>query len=237
MIQKPTLDTHKLLSTVALSYRGWNALQPQHDDLSALYCAIVSMRSLTVLEFGCGYSTLVIQEALKENRRWFENLKEKPAVRNSNMFKCFSVDTDAAWIFECQKYCEEGIVTFSHSPCSVTKINGQVCHTYDRIPDVVPDFIYLDGPDPSQVLGTMNGLSWRCKERTPMAADIVLIEPTLLPGTMILVDGRTNNARFLENNLKRNWHVEWFEDKDQTVFYLSEQRLGKVNVIGQDICQ
>jgi len=70
-----------------------------------------------------------------------------------------------------------------------------------------------------------------------MAADILLMEPTLIPGTTILIDGRTNNARFLENNLRRDWRFRTFEEQDQTVFYLAEPRLGKVNVVGRDICQ
>ena len=35
-----------------------------------------------------------------------------------------------------------------------------------------------------------------------MAADLLLMESILLPGTFILVDGRTNNARFLETTSK-----------------------------------
>ena len=233
-----TLDTHKLLSTVELSYKRKPALEPQHADLKRLYECIVGTRSLTVLEFGCGYSTLVIQEALNENRRWFENLQEKPVVRNSNMFKGFSVDTDVEWVDECSSKLTGDTIKIFCSKCNAVQINGQTCHVYASVPDVVPDFIYLDGPDPQQVHGwSMNGLSWGCLERTPMAADILLMEPTLIPGTTILIDGRTNNARFLENNLRRDWRFRTFEEQDQTVFYLAEPRLGKVNVVGRDICQ
>jgi len=67
-----------------------------------------------------------------------------------------------------------------------------------------------------------------------MGADLVVMEPTLLPGTIILVDGRTNNARFLQRNFQRNWKMEWNPQEDYTVFELDEPRLGKYNVLGKD---
>ena len=63
-----------------------------------------------------------------------------------------------------------------------------------------------------------------------MSADLLLMESTFLPGTFILVDGRTNNARFLGNNFKRNYEVNWDKDQDVTTFELNEERLGKYNV-------
>ena len=65
-----------------------------------------------------------------------------------------------------------------------------------------PEFIYLDGPHPLDPKENINNVSFQCLERTPISADILLLESTLLPGTRILVDGRTNNVRFLRNNLK-----------------------------------
>jgi hypothetical protein len=67
-----------------------------------------------------------------------------------------------------------------------------------------------------------------------MAADLLLMESILLPGTFILVDGRTNNARFLKNNFQRNFEMSWDKDGDVTSFELQEERLGKYNVLGSD---
>ena len=237
MIQKKTYTTQKHFLLPDLSYNGKDALPPKLDDLNRLYELIVATRSLTVMEFGCGYSTFVIAQALKENRAWFLNLKEKPEVRNKNMFQCFSVDTNPHWIQECASKIKDENVSFSCSMCNAVILDNQVCHLYQDIPNIVPDFIYLDGPDPKQVVGYINGISFDCHERTPMSADILLMEPTLIPGTHILVDGRANNVRFLQNNFKRDWEVNTYEEHDQTVFYLDEPRLGKVNVVGRDICQ
>ena len=59
---------------------------------------------------------------------------------------------------------------------------------------------YLDGPHPLDPIGKINNVSFQCVERTPISADILYLESTLLPGTTILVDGRVNNVRFLKNN-------------------------------------
>lgn len=67
-----------------------------------------------------------------------------------------------------------------------------------------------------------------------MAADLLLMESILLPGTFILVDGRTNNARFLKNNFQRNFEMSWDKDGDVTSFELQEERLGKYNILGSD---
>ena len=107
--------------------------------------------------------------------------------------------------------------------------NGRMCHQYRIIPDVVPDFIYIDGPDPKDVQGNIRGLSWKNPNRTVMAADLLLMEPTLLPGTFVIIDGRTNNARFLTNNLQRVWESAYSAEQDITTMVLAEPPLGPKN--------
>tara|TARA_Y100000310_G_scaffold345042_1_gene461348 strand:+ start:463 stop:702 length:240 start_codon:yes stop_codon:yes gene_type:complete len=77
-------------------------------------------------------------------------------------------------------------------------------------------------------------MSFQCDERTVMSGDLLLMESTFLPGTRILVDGRTNNARFLERNFTRSYNVQWDLEEDITTFDLEEKRLGKYNVLGSD---
>ena len=94
-------------------------------------------------------------------------------------------------------------VHLTHSPVSATTFGGRLCHTYDRLPDVVPDLIYLDGPTRPTSRARSAGSPSPIPERTVMAADILVMEPTLLPGTVIVVDGRESNIRFLTRNLQR----------------------------------
>ena len=62
-----------------------------------------------------------------------------------------------------------------------------------------------------------------------MSADVLSIEYFLLPGTMIIIDGRTANARFLKNNLQRDWSYQHFIDQDYHLFELVEEPLGLLN--------
>ena len=61
----------------------------------------------------------------------------------------------------------------------------------------------------------------------PMSCDILKFEHFLTPGTIIVLDGRTANARFLRDNFKRNWLYKY--EEDQHIFYLNDPILGKYN--------
>jgi hypothetical protein len=209
---------------------------PEPADLARLHKLLRTRMVFTVVEFGVGFSTLAIADALSKNEKeWMSNVR--PEIRNRYMFQLFSVDTSAEWIRQVQARIPEhlaGRVHFWHTEAEIGVHLGQLCHYYKTLPDVVADFYYLDGPHPKDVHGQIRGLSFQCDERTVMAADLLLMESTMLPGTMILVDGRTNNARFLARNFRRRWRIKWNQMEDYTLFELDEERLGKYNVLGAD---
>ncbi|MDH4226864.1 MAG: hypothetical protein OEV59_03795 [Deltaproteobacteria bacterium] len=209
----------------------------QVADLVRLHKLVRSRKCFTVLEFGIGYSTMVMADALRKNEIEWNALPDKPEVRNRFMFKIFSVDASMHWIEQTKGKIPEDLRDRVHVQQSDVVIGthiGQICHYYKNLPDVVPDFIYLDGPTPKDVQGQVNGLSFQCDERTVMSADLLLMEPTFLPGTFIIIDGRTNNARFLERNFTRKYEIIWDKKGDITTFELQEERLGKYNILGSD---
>lgn len=211
---------------------------PEKYDLVRLHRLIRTRKPFTVLEFGVGYSTTIIADALYKNHQEWEKLKKKPVVRNRYAFQLFSVDASKKWIQETEKRIPNHLkkyVTISFSGVSIGQHQGQLCHYYDKLPDIVPDFIYVDAPDTKQVKGTVNGLSFQCDERTVISGDLLLMESTFLPGTFILVDGRTNNARFLARNFTREYQIKWDKKNDVSTFELIEEKLGKYNVIGKDL--
>jgi hypothetical protein len=215
-----------------------NAFRPDAGDLARIHRLIRRRKSLTVLELGVGYSTIVIADALQKNQAEWDGLTEKPRLRNRFAFHCFTVDASQTWLERAKSSFPTELqrsVTLSHSTCRIGTHNGQLCHFYEQLPDIVPDFIYLDGPDPKDVQGSINGLSFQCAERTVMSGDVLLMESTLLPGAFILVDGRTNNCRFLSRNLTRNFAMKWDRQGDVTTFELVEDRLGPVNILASDI--
>jgi len=67
-----------------------------------------------------------------------------------------------------------------------------------------------------------------------MSGDLLLMESTFIPGTFILINGRTNNAGFLERNFSSKYKVKWNKKMDITTFELSEERVGKYNLLGSD---
>ena len=210
---------------------------PVIEDLARLHRLIRKRKAFTVLEFGSGLSTIVMADALSKHKADFLALKEKPVLRNRFMFQIFSVESDKKWIEYSQSNFPNHLlehVNFHYSEIKIDTFNGRICHFYDNLPDIVPDFIYLDGPNPKDVKGSVNGITFQCDERTVMAADILLMESILLPGTFIIIDGRTNNARFLKNNFQRNFEMSWDKDDDVTSFELKEERLGKYNILGSD---
>jgi hypothetical protein len=214
------------------------AFPPEAGDLVRLHKMIRTRKIFTVLEFGVGYSTIVMADALRKNQIEWDALDDQPEIRNRYMFQVFTVDTSEKWLGVTKERLPAELSSRVHLSCSEVEIgtfNGQLCHYYTKIPNVIADFIYLDGPDPKAVQGEINGLNFQCDERTVMSGDLLLMEPTFLPGTFILVDGRTNNVRFLQRNFTREYEVKWDVEGDVTTFELLEDRLGKYNVLGSDI--
>ena len=87
----------------------------------------------------------------------------------------------------------------------MTSYNGNIATEYSKLPLCNPDFIYLDGPDQFSIQGHVNNISTRHKDMMPMVCDILKFEYFLTPGTIIVVDGRAANAKFLKDNFKRKW--------------------------------
>ena len=213
-----------------------SALPPDLNDLVRLHRLARQRPCVTVLEFGIGCSTIALAHAMAENEREHGELLRTRITRNAQLFQVFSVDANQRWIDHTSARIPAHLaarVHLVHSTVSATTFGGRLCHTYDNLPDVLPDFIYLDGPDPADVTGAVNGLSFSAPERTVMAADILMMEPTLLPGTVIVVDGRENNVRFLTRNLQRPLSLS--VEGDASIIELVEPRLGRVDVIGVDV--
>ena len=94
-------------------------------------------RPRVVFEFGSGYSTLVLAEALRRNS------KEKQPVY------LYSFETKPSWA----ERTRHGITDGLESVCEIRDCGVEVCtlegdkaYVHTNVPDVVPDMIYLDGP-------------------------------------------------------------------------------------------
>jgi hypothetical protein len=206
-------------------------IAPELNDLYRLYQFIILNKRTTVLEFGSGWSSLIIALALKKNRERFSNKVKN--LRRGNLFELHILENQKRYLNITKKrnkniLGQSKFVKYFYSKCEMTKYGDKCFATqYIKLPIVNPDFIYLDGPDQFKIHGSINNFSTRHVDLMPMSCDILKFEHYLLPGTIILIDGRTANARFLKVNFQRNWLYFYDKNNDQNVFYLNEKPLGK----------
>ena len=212
----------------------------EYDDLARLHYIVSQRKSLTVLEFGVGKSTLVIGDALLNNKRSNADYTST-ALRRKDAYQIHSVENHLNYMQIVDSQIplilrEEGICNLHHSELEVGTFLDKVCTYYSKIPNVCPDVIYLDGPDQFSPSGDVKGITTSHQDRMSMAADILLLEHFLQPSTLIIVDGRTANARFLQCNLQRSWSHCYNEEWDQHFFELQETPLGVYNKRMIDFC-
>ena len=223
------LEVKKFISKKPNEMKDSISFLPELDDLYLLHKYIILFKRMTVLEFGHGWSTLVMANAIDHNRKKYLKLKGELRLNNGGEVHC--IDNYKKWInktkIKVKKYSK--FVKFHHSDVYMDTFNGRICTSFNKIPNINPDFIYLDGPDQFNIKGKINSFNIGHKDFMPMTSDILKIEHFLKPGTIIVVDGRAANSRFLKTNFQRNWKYFYNSFNDQHVFLLDEKPLGTLN--------
>lgn len=206
---------------------------PDLEDLYRIHRMIILNKRISILEYGTGWSTLVILHALKVNEKNY--LKKVKNFRIKKKFNLTVIDNDKKYlniskqrinkIFKNQK----NNISFHYSKCVMTKMNNNICSYFPDHPRINPDFIYVDGPDQFKIIGKVNNFTIADLEMMPMNSDILHYENFLTPGTILLFDGRTANARFIRSQSKRKWKYVDDNKNDQHIFLLSEKPFGRIN--------
>ena len=205
-----------------LTLKSINPFIPDIEDLVILHKLIIKHKITSVMEFGAGYSTIIMADAIFKNLKKNKiNIDKKIGVHsceaNKNYFKKLKIPNEL-----------KNLIKINYSKVVMTNFNSRLCTVYKKIPRISPQLIYLDGPDLYSVKNTINNFSTNFDECVPMSADILLIEPFLLPGTIIVVDGRCLMLVF-ENNFQRKWKKTVYKKIDLTTFILNEKPIGKHN--------
>lgn len=201
-------------------------------DLCRLHRLVRSRKVTTVLEFGVGFSSVILADAMRRNQEDFGDYVNSGALRRNNPFEVHSLDAGGEFVTLWRDRTAgdfEGVLHFHESACRMGEYQNRICHYYDELPNICPDFIYLDAPSQWDVQGDVRGVSTRHKDRVPMAADLLAMEYFLLPGTFILVDGRSMNARFLRDHFTRNWRYCHDVEGDVHTLELMEAPIGDLN--------
>lgn len=201
---------------------------PELENLCRLHHLVISRKVTTILEFGVGKSTLILNDALAKNKKKYANFINKN-LRKINKFKCYTVDSKNFWVNKIRSSYNLKNVRYCVTSVEIGTFNDRICTFYKKIPNVCPDLIYLDGPDQFSPKNSIRGINTNHQERLPMSADILALEYFFLPGTLLVIDGRTANARFLKNNLQRDWIYYYNKNFDQHFFELCENPLGILN--------
>lgn len=159
-------------------------------DIVNVFDAALAARS--VVEFGSGVSTIAMAFAMKKKGEG----------------KVCAVEADTKWAdlvrSAADKLGVSEFCTVMHSVPRLHRDGTQVFSLFDSLPNIRPDLIYLDGPSPSSVEEMQQGLTMRNLEFI-VVADPLLYEWSFYVGAKIIVDGRINNVRFLQKNLKRQY--------------------------------
>lgn len=228
------MSEHEIMSRDKFStlFRSTDsAYAPEIDDLYFLYEFCRSHAVTSVLEFGSGYSSLAFAIALSENFKHFgRSLADNSRLNDA--FQLLSIDASEKWMDIAEKRIPRDLkkfVKFHHSEVRLVSNSDETFSLFESLPHFRPDLIYLDGPDADQATGSNLGAEPSSLHFLPVAGDIARIEFQLWPGTYIITDGRTTNARFLCRKMKRAW--QYIEDPfgDRTIFRLSEEPLGEVS--------
>ncbi len=210
---------------------------PNLSDLYYLYQYILLNKRLTVLEIGSGWSSLIVSIALRDLKNKY--LKKAESLKKENKFELFSLDNEKKYLNisknRIQKFNKKSKkkgnikCNFLHSEAEMTLFKSVICTQFKKLPLCNPDLIYLDGPSQFNIKKQVNGINIKHSDLMPLAIDILKIEYFLIPGTMIICDGRAANVKLLRDNLRRNW--KYFKDRkvDQHVFLLDDPILGKNN--------
>lgn len=207
---------------------------PKLTNLYYLYQSIILNKRITVLEFGSGWSTLVIILALNELKDKFSS-DVKLLGRNSpfeifvleNKKKYLSITKNRIKKFYKHLKIKNSIkINYHFSEVEMTTFNDRICTQYKKMPVCNPDFIYLDGPNHLSVNKDINGFSTRHKDMMPMISDILKSEYFYTPGTIIISDGRAANVKFLKDHFNRKWKYTFEPKYDQHIFFLNDPPLG-----------
>ena len=155
------------------------AIPPDYDDLAYLYDLVRERRPEVLLELGSGCSTPVLAEA----------------VRANGAGHVWSVDADEGWAAATAAALPpelRTLVTVEHAP-AVAEDRDVPGWSHRGLPDVEPDFLYLDSPPLTS-------------ERA-VAFDPVDLEPRFRPGFVMVIDARHRNARYLRERLRRRYRI------------------------------
>jgi len=228
---------HKKVEGVSVSKNVSSPFGPEIRDLMSLWVLTQAIKPIVTLELGSGFSTKILASSAHRLQARMGDLPFNTQRSGEHPFHVWSIDESRKWarIARARLARHEGQhATILHSTVKVSEIGPILTTQYAKLPNIKPDFIYLDGPSQYSTSKKLNGLALNESWRMPLSSDVLRLEWLLEPGAVVCIDGRMQNVQFLKQNLQREWQVEHFEELDQTVMTLVAPVLGKQNQLKLD---
>ncbi len=179
--QRAKRQLHSRHYTHLFATRPAHALAPDYADLWFLYRTVKARKPRCVLEFGSGCSTIILAQAVLEN-----------AQESDICGHVYSVDADPYWAAVAQETIPEhlrSVCDIFYSPLREVEHQGTPAFQHATIPDVTPDFLYIDGP--------------ALTHDRRVTVDVLDLQQHLPKGCFIVIDGRWQTAMFLKRHIKR----------------------------------
>ena len=206
--------------------------EPDIDDLYRLYSFVIDNCVTSILEFGSGWSTFALSLGLKEIRERYSN-EYSGFQRNPHPFRICTVDNSPGFVklalTRMDSEMLKSIDVHIASPV-LTTVGSNPVTLWNPVPRFDFDLIYLDAPEPEQIVTSGFQLPMATVHDLPIAGDLVVNEPYIHPETSVIIDGRAANSRYLKLGFRRNWNYQNFPEADFSIFHLDEEPLGRINV-------
>jgi len=181
-----------------LSQRPSYAKGPDYNDLWFLWNAVRKKNPKVILEFGSGWSTYVIANALAAN-----------AVQGSNGF-LYSLDHMEEWANITNDTMPEGLKKYCkiiYSPVKENEYDGTKGYIFSNIPDIIPNMVFLDGPS--------------AKNERCAAFDLLYMEDRFPDDFYLIIDKRHKNTEILKEKFKRKYIYKEYRGPFNGVYYIN----------------
>ena len=173
------------------------AFGPEYGALEILYRAVRTIKPSVVMEFGSGWSTYILAQAIADNRR----------VQSQPDGKLYSIDADEKWATVTREGLPQDFVEFcevTYSPLLEVEFDGVKGFRHGLVPKIAPEFVFLDGP------------AFTSERR--VAVDVLDIEAAADAPFHILIDKRHPNAEFLRTRLRFRYRYRRERDLFRTSY-------------------
>lgn len=217
---------------------GPAAAAPDFSRLCRLHHLTLTRRAVTILELGSGYSTAVLAEAARLLSEHFGDWAAGN-LRVDDPFHVYAVDEDPRFAKLSQERLGAQLSAFATVAASGVEMilhQERIATVFERLPNVMPDLIYVDGPSQFATSAERGGLSLDRPFRPAISADLLRLEFLIEPGALALIEGRSTNARFLRAFLRRPWSYAHDPSGDAHFFELIEDPISPQNRLKLDFC-